>query len=113
MTAKANAATNQKWLEEKDKELDFVLWCKFNDLELNDESLQLFRNKAERAEQRRKMVKPFSKVDGFFVEWGSSSGSCSVFNRDKKLAEELFAILRSRVYAELFSWKDGVLERIA
>lgn len=112
MTTKANEASNQAWLIGNDLTLEFELWCAVNDAEPDETSLQFFKNEKDKAEQLKKMVKPFSKVDGFFVCWNSDAGLCPVFNPSYHKAAELFANLKSKQDAELYSW-NGVLKRIA
>ena len=113
MTTKANEVPNRAWLISNDLELEYDLWCTVNNYEQDDVSLQFFKNEKDKAVQLKKMVMPFSNVDGFFVCWNSEAGICPVFNACYRASAELFANLKSRQDAELYSWSGGVLKRIA
>lgn len=114
MTTKANEVSNRAWLIGNDLEMEYDLWRAVNNADDDETSLQFFKNDVEKSEQLKKMVKPFSYSQlGFFVCWNSDAGLCSVFNPQYREAATLFADLKSKKDAELYSWADGVLKRIA
>jgi len=106
---------NQLWLMANSKEAEFELFCKTNDLKMEDPfSLKMFINEEAVVNKQNDNVSFYH--NGFFVLWADIHGEYRIFTKSKHEADMLCALFRRDdkiIWTEKYEVKNGTMSQVA